>query len=205
MEFFFLFERVLVTYYYIDIMIDYHVFLYRCIRVVIEAIPKIGVIPVKDVISHISPVTIKTYPTTNLTLESIFEFWSKRFITRSLRRLNKFGLLQLLIPHLPLLKLHYLKGQKELVKLFHNFFIITAETVLKSPMSKHMKQAKPIRMNFLYLYQWLNVIQLLQKQLNHLCMCVSISLIDKISNGWIRDLGFNPYLYQKSIGVLVWW
>lgn len=73
-NFSFFFERVLVTYYYIDIMIDYHVFLYRCIRVVIEAIPKIGVIPVKDVISHISPVTIKTYPTTNLTLESIFEF-----------------------------------------------------------------------------------------------------------------------------------
>ena len=66
-----------------------------------------------------------------------------------------------------------------------------------------MKQAKPIRMNFLYLYQWLNVIQLLQKQLNHLCMCVSISLIDKISYGWIGDLGFNPYLYQKLIGVLV--
>lgn len=72
-NFSFFFERVLVTYYYIDIMIDYHVFLYRCIIVAIEAITKIGLIPVKDVTNHISPATIKTYPTTNLTLKSISE------------------------------------------------------------------------------------------------------------------------------------
>lgn len=97
-NFSFFFERVLVTYYYIDIMI-YHVFLYRCIRVAIEAITKIGLIPVKDFTRHISPVTIKTYPTTNLTLKSISESWSKRFITRSLSRLNKIGLRQLLKLH----------------------------------------------------------------------------------------------------------
>ena len=26
-----------------------------------------------------------------------------------------------------------------------------------------------------------------------------------ISDGWIRDLGFNLRLYQKPISVLVWW
>ena len=33
----------------------------------------------------------------------------------------------------------------------------------------------------------------------------SISSIGKIFYGWIRNLGFNPYLHQKSIGVLIWW
>ena len=34
---------------------------------------------------------------------------------------------------------------------------------------------------------------------------VSISSTGKISNSCIRDLGFNPRLHQKLIGVLVWW
>ena len=34
---------------------------------------------------------------------------------------------------------------------------------------------------------------------------VPVSSTGKISNGCIRDLGFNPYLHQKLIGVLVWW
>ena len=33
---------------------------------------------------------------------------------------------------------------------------------------------------------------------------VSINLIDKVFDSWIRNLGFNFRLYQKSIGVLVW-
>ena len=32
-----------------------------------------------------------------------------------------------------------------------------------------------------------------------------LSSIGEISNGWIRDLGFNLRLHQKLIGVLVWW
>ena len=34
---------------------------------------------------------------------------------------------------------------------------------------------------------------------------VLVSLTSKVSDGCIRDLGFNPYLYQKLISVLVWW
>ena len=32
---------------------------------------------------------------------------------------------------------------------------------------------------------------------------VLISLTGKVSDDWIRDLGFNPRLHQKLIGVLV--
>ena len=32
---------------------------------------------------------------------------------------------------------------------------------------------------------------------------VSVTSIGKVSDGCIRDLGFNPRLYQKPIGVLV--
>ena len=34
---------------------------------------------------------------------------------------------------------------------------------------------------------------------------VAVSSTGKISYGCIRDLGFNPCLHQKLIGVLVWW
>ena len=34
---------------------------------------------------------------------------------------------------------------------------------------------------------------------------VSVNSTSKVSNGCIRDLGFNPRLYQKLIGVLIWW
>ena len=34
---------------------------------------------------------------------------------------------------------------------------------------------------------------------------VPVSSISKISDGCIRDLGFNSRLHQKLIGVLVWW
>lgn len=33
---------------------------------------------------------------------------------------------------------------------------------------------------------------------------VLISLIDKVFYDWIKDLELNPYLYKKSIDVLVW-
>ena len=36
---------------------------------------------------------------------------------------------------------------------------------------------------------------------------VSVSLTGKVSNGCIRDMetmGFNPHVYQKLIGILVW-
>ena len=36
-------------------------------------------------------------------------------------------------------------------------------------------------------------------------MWVPVSLTGKVSDGCIRDLGFNPRLHQKLIGVLVWW
>ena len=36
-------------------------------------------------------------------------------------------------------------------------------------------------------------------------MWVQVNLTGKVSDGCIRDLGFNPCLYQKLIGVLVWW
>ena len=32
---------------------------------------------------------------------------------------------------------------------------------------------------------------------------ISVSSTGKVSDGCIRDLGFNPWLYQKLIGVLV--
>ena len=31
---------------------------------------------------------------------------------------------------------------------------------------------------------------------------VLVNSISKVSDGWIRDLGFNPCIYQKPIGVL---
>ena len=34
---------------------------------------------------------------------------------------------------------------------------------------------------------------------------VPVSSTDKVSNSCIRDLGFNPRLHKKLIGVLVWW
>ena len=34
-------------------------------------------------------------------------------------------------------------------------------------------------------------------------MWVSVSLTDKVIEGCIRDMGFNPHLHQKPIGVLV--
>ena len=34
---------------------------------------------------------------------------------------------------------------------------------------------------------------------------VPVSSTDKVFDGWIKDLGFNLYLHQKSIDVLVWW
>ena len=34
---------------------------------------------------------------------------------------------------------------------------------------------------------------------------ITVSLTSKVSDGYIRDLEFNPRLYQKLIGVLVWW
>ena len=38
-----------------------------------------------------------------------------------------------------------------------------------------------------------------------ICQCgwISVSLTNKVSNGCIRDLGFNLYLYQKLIDVLI--
>ena len=36
-------------------------------------------------------------------------------------------------------------------------------------------------------------------------MWVSVISTDKISDCWIRNLGFNHRLRQKLIGVLVWW
>ena len=33
---------------------------------------------------------------------------------------------------------------------------------------------------------------------------VLVSLISKISNDWIRDLEFNPYISQKPINTLIW-
>ena len=33
----------------------------------------------------------------------------------------------------------------------------------------------------------------------------NISSTGKVSDSWIRDLGFNPRLHQKMFGVLVWW
>ena len=36
-------------------------------------------------------------------------------------------------------------------------------------------------------------------------MWVPISSIGKKFYGWIRNLRFNPYLYQKPIGILIWW
>ena len=38
---------------------------------------------------------------------------------------------------------------------------------------------------------------------NLLKMWVLVSLTGKVSDGCIRDLGFNPRLHQKLIGVLV--
>ena len=34
---------------------------------------------------------------------------------------------------------------------------------------------------------------------------VPINSTDKVSDGCIRDMGFNLRLHQKLIGVLVWW
>ena len=34
---------------------------------------------------------------------------------------------------------------------------------------------------------------------------VPVSSTGKISDSWIKDLGFNFYLHQKPISVLVWW
>ena len=31
------------------------------------------------------------------------------------------------------------------------------------------------------------------------------SFLTKVSDDWIRDLGFNPCLHQKPIGILIWW
>ena len=64
-------ERVLV----IIILISRSIIMFVFIGVLelssmIRAMTKIGLITVKDVTIHISPVTIKTYPTTNLTLKS---------------------------------------------------------------------------------------------------------------------------------------
>ena len=36
-------------------------------------------------------------------------------------------------------------------------------------------------------------------------MDCKVSSTDKISNDWIKDLGFNSHLYQKLIDVLIWW
>ena len=36
-------------------------------------------------------------------------------------------------------------------------------------------------------------------------MWVLINSTNKVFDGWIRNLGFNLYLHQKSIGVLIWW
>ena len=30
------------------------------------------------------------------------------------------------------------------------------------------------------------------------------NLTSKVSNGWLKNLGFNPCLHQKSIDALVW-
>ena len=34
---------------------------------------------------------------------------------------------------------------------------------------------------------------------------IPVSSTGKVSDGYIRNLGFNPRLHQKLIGVLVWW
>ena len=39
---------------------------------------------------------------------------------------------------------------------------------------------------------------------NLLKMWVPVSSTGKVSDGCIRDLGFNPRLHQKLIGILVW-
>ena len=41
--------------------------------------------------------------------------------------------------------------------------------------------------------------------LGYFVLWVPVSSTGKISDGCIRDLGFNPRLYQKLISVLVWW
>ena len=34
---------------------------------------------------------------------------------------------------------------------------------------------------------------------------ILVSSIGKVSDGWIKDLGFNSRLHQKLISVLIWW
>ena len=36
-------------------------------------------------------------------------------------------------------------------------------------------------------------------------MWVPVSSTSKVSDGYIRDLEFNPRLHQKLVGILVWW
>ena len=60
-------------------------------------------------------------------------------------------------------------------------------------------------------YQVFNVTPTLNSQsciysrLNEKFKQVLVSSIGKVSDGWKKDLRFNPRLHQKLIGVLVWW
>ena len=62
----------------------------------------------------------------------------------------------------------------------------------------------------LHLFQWKTLCiyafgNIIKKKKKKKRLWVLVRSIGKISNGWIRDLGFNLCLHQKPIGVLVWW